>query len=801
MKVESGGVATSSGATTVLHKIKVKEEAKDCCPTLIQQGSSAPVTVTSSSSPPPRIGAIATITISNCGSELAAVAKHTAGDAFPVDLDLKSRAKAQTCDKIPPREDANGTESRGSSSPSPSSSPSSQYAQPTKSQTARANSSSSARSPESDDQGATLQIHKSESQTSEDVTGAATNDHRLDEPKSETNGTSGARCISAIFTAHSKLRRLLGTLVQFATDISPDTGGSVKALVLNLLSGSLSAEEFHSALQEATNFPLRGFVLPYLKHNLPSLQRDLSTAARTDNQTCTQYLRANESAILEAVGLTESAVELFAPPPPPTVVSSASLHHHHYASAMRPLVPSAASTPAPSVAAHLGFAAAHGLKRRASDALYYENGAAFDEGPPYAKRSANPWTSHSHHHNQQPQQHHHLAHLSHHQQQQQQQQSAHPDTAPYCWYTQPLHSSVAAAAVGHPLVPNLVQAGASYGPLTQSQSHLPPSHQPTIAHGSTPASSSASAHSGSDDEWKNIHVMLNCILGMVEKTKRALAILQKRGCTSPAAPATGASSATSSLQAPTPAQTNGAQSNGENATAADRDGTFKRLSGEIVAQTIRATEDRVAEVKRRAEEAVQEVKRAAMAEVQRAVAAAMAESRATERLRSQRYLDNLPLSQQQQQRTAQQVIRPNSFLRLAETTASSARTAGATSAAAAVTATSSSSDDVDKEPHLGNAIGSSCWNCGRAALETCGGCGIARYCGSFCQHRDWEAGGHHATCRSTSSSTEQHQQAHQERGGSTTPSPPRTGSAASDSDVTKTATSSTSSASSVRSVK
>lgn len=40
----------------------------------------------------------------------------------------------------------------------------------------------------------------------------------------------------------------------------------------------------------------------------------------------------------------------------------------------------------------------------------------------------------------------------------------------------------------------------------------------------------------------------------------------------------------------------------------------------------------------------------------------------------------------------------------------------------------------------------SCWNCSRPALETCGGCGIARYCGSFCQHRDWEAGGHHATC-------------------------------------------------------
>ena len=53
-------------------------------------------------------------------------------------------------------------------------------------------------------------------------------------------------------------------------------------------SGSMSAEEFHSALQEATNFPLRGFVLPYLKHTLPALQRDLSAAARAGNQVSTK---------------------------------------------------------------------------------------------------------------------------------------------------------------------------------------------------------------------------------------------------------------------------------------------------------------------------------------------------------------------------------------------------------------------------------------------------------------------------------------------------------------------------------
>lgn len=36
-----------------------------------------------------------------------------------------------------------------------------------------------------------------------------------------------------------------------------------------------------------------------------------------------------------------------------------------------------------------------------------------------------------------------------------------------------------------------------------------------------------------DDEWRNINTMLNCILSMVEKTKRALAILQQRGNSTP----------------------------------------------------------------------------------------------------------------------------------------------------------------------------------------------------------------------------------------------------------------------------
>lgn len=38
-----------------------------------------------------------------------------------------------------------------------------------------------------------------------------------------------------------------------------------------------------------------------------------------------------------------------------------------------------------------------------------------------------------------------------------------------------------------------------------------------------------------------------------------------------------------------------------------------------------------------------------------------------------------------------------------------------------------------------------CWNCGRKASETCGGCRQAKYCSQFCQHKNWEWI-HHKQC-------------------------------------------------------
>jgi hypothetical protein len=83
--------------------------------------------------------------------------------------------------------------------------------------------------------------------------------------------------------------------------------------------------------------------------------------------------------------------------------------------------------------------------------------------------------------------------------------------------------------------------------------------------------------------------MLNCILSMVEKTKRALAILQHRPPAPASVPEPDFLQSASWLQRRAPP---------EGAEQQD----IKKTAGEIMAQTIKATEDRVAEVRRRAGE-------------------------------------------------------------------------------------------------------------------------------------------------------------------------------------------------------
>lgn len=104
-----------------------------------------------------------------------------------------------------------------------------------------------------------------------------------------------------------------------------------------------------------------------------------------------------------------------------------------------------------------------------------------------------------------------------------------------------------------------------------------------------------------------------------------------------------------------------------------------------------------------------EVKRQAVAELQKAVSAA--ESKASELVAAER----------------------NKMERLI----SEARRQAAEEALAAIN-------------HQEDSTEQNCWNCGRKANETCSGCNVARYCGAFCQHKDWE--NHHRVCGQPSTS-------------------------------------------------
>ncbi|GIY46476.1 protein CBFA2T1 [Caerostris extrusa] len=384
-----------------------------------------------------------------------------------------------------------------------------------------------------------------------------------------------------------KLKRFLTTLQQFGADISPDTGERMHTLILGLVSSSLPIEEFHQKVQDLTNYPLRPFVIPFLKANLPLLHAELLHFARLAKQTPQQYIRQHEQLIIESGShASGEPFEIFQ-----TDVKE---------SAKRRTPP----------------------ESRSRENGYSDNSS---DGPPSAKRQ----------------------------------------------------QTLPSPTLGSRMSP----AGAP--------SHMPPSLNFRPYYGSVHRDFPDDRDM--EDEWKNIHTMLNCILGMVEKTKRALAILQHRSYSD---------------------RQDVAMWRSRHLDGTEFD--IKKRAADILPH-YKSSE----EVRRRPvpevvvggrpapllplpEEAVQEVKRQAVAELQKAVSAA--ETKASELLAAERAKMERMLSDARRQ-------------------------------AAEETMAAINHQDESTE---------SCWNCGRKANETCSGCNIARYCGAFCQHKDWE--NHHRAC-------------------------------------------------------
>ncbi|KFP90794.1 Protein CBFA2T1, partial [Apaloderma vittatum] len=431
----------------------------------------------------------------------------------------------------------------------------------------------------------------------------------------------------------SKLKRFLTTLQQFGNDISPEIGERVRTLVLGLVNSTLTIEEFHSKLQEATNFPLRPFVIPFLKANLPLLQRELLHCARLAKQNPAQYLAQHEQLLLDA------------------------------------------STTSPVDSSELLLDVNENGKRRTPDRTK-ENG--FDREPLHSEHPSkrpctiSPGQRYSPNNGL----------------------SYQPNGLPHPTPPPPQHYRLDDMAIAH-----------HYRDSYRHPNHrdLRDRNRPMGLHGTR--QEEMIDHRLTDrewaEEWKHLDHLLNCIMDMVEKTRRSLTVLRRcqeadreelnywiRRYSDAEDLKKGSNSSSSHSRQQSPV-------NPDPVTLESHREFLHRPTSGYVPE----------EIWKKAEEAVNEVKRQAMAELQKAVSEA--ERKAHDMITSERAK--------------------------MERTVAEAKRQAAEDALAVINQQEDSSE--------------SCWNCGRKASETCSGCNTARYCGSFCQHKDWEK--HHHICGQT----------------------------------------------------
>ncbi|XP_035011551.1 protein CBFA2T3 isoform X3 [Hippoglossus stenolepis] len=487
-----------------------------------------------------------------------------------------------------------------------------------------------------------------------------------------------------------KLKRFLTTLQQFGNDISPEIGERVRSLVLGLVNSTLTIEEFHSKLHEATNFPLRPFVIPFLKANLPLLQRELLHCARLAKQTPAQYLAQHEQLLLDAnasspLDSSEIMLEMNEHgkrrTPDRTKDSSErdGMHPEHLAKRPCTISPSQRFSPSTGLPAH---PPPNGLPTHPPNGLPH---------PP------NPQMG-------------------------------------------PQHYRLEDMALAH-----------QYRDAYRHNEHRDARdrHRQTAVHGAR--QEEVIDHRLTDrewaEEWKHLDNLLNCIMDMVEKTRRSLTVLRrcqeadreemnhwirrysdveemKKGGSNgqhclpppplpPPTPHHNSSSNTASGSEPLPIGTPSAvERQTGRQTEIHRDFLHRPPSGYLPEEIWRKAgttsiplSPALKHLQNKQEEAVNEVKRQAMSELQKAVSDA--ERKAHEMISAERSKMERALAEAKRQASED-----------------------------AITVINQQEDSSESQQ--------SCWNCGRKASETCSGCNTARYCGSFCQHKDWEK--HHHVC-------------------------------------------------------
>ncbi|XP_039264825.2 protein CBFA2T2-like isoform X2 [Styela clava] len=463
----------------------------------------------------------------------------------------------------------------------------------------------------------------------------------------------------------SKLKRFLTTLQQFGNDISTDIGETVHYLVYSLVTGTITIESFHDRLQDATNFPLRPFVVPFLKSTLPILQGELLRNAQAAKMTTQQYLLKHDKFLHNSPspgrqdtrtpdGLmdlkannkrphSERNVDLDKkkprlPPPPPSQISRSSPVSS--TSLGEPFGPrsSEVALRSQSHSPHRHSSIPHWLGANGDFATSsHRSSPTLGRIPPRLNPLEDPT------------------------------------------------STVAAAASSSS---NRNMFGNRRGFNNQPGAHFPgfqphrmrpypDPRNPVPLHQGIPQREPSSGRRLSEREWaeeyKSLDYTLNCIVELVEKARHSLLLLHRTHETV-------------------------IEESSRYRRYYEEGDHFKRRTGDLINET----EKRVSQVRKQAEDELIEAKRRLMAELERTVA--NSESRAHEILAAERGKLEMAITEARRQAEQEVLARLNK----------------------------------QEESH------ENCWNCGRKAQETCSGCNVARYCGSFCQHKDWE--NHHKVC-------------------------------------------------------
>ncbi|MGH0158814.1 UNVERIFIED_CONTAM: hypothetical protein FKN15_038789 [Acipenser sinensis] len=560
--------------------------------------------------------------------------------------------------------------------------------------------------------------------------------------------TCGARQLS-------KLKRFLTTLQQFGNDISPEIGESVRNLVLALVNSTVTIEEFHGRLQEATNFPLRPFVIPFLKANLPLLQRELLHCARAAKQTPAQYLSQHEHLLLSTTmasppdssellletnengkrrspdrgkenGFHERVPVAMEPPAKRICTISPAPRHSPALSVPLPLNTQHHPTPPP---------LQHYALEDVTGPHNYRDPQHLLEVRDVKERPRHPGTNGGY--REEPMDH----RLT---EREWADEWRHLDHVLNCIVdmVEKTRRSIAVLRRCQEADREEMHYWRRRSSTNGGYREEPMDHRLTEREWA--------------DEWRHLDHVLNCIVDMVEKTRRSIAVLRR--CQEADREEMHywrrRSSEHEEERKSTPSKQSSPRGGGDSVSAhryhlcADSGGAKmdtrcppkrvpsaacfftlcrltmqppqsysvggQRSSGQLTGKPAGARPDYREsqftprsgyvpdEIWRKAEEAVNEVKRQAMGEVQKAVAEA--EQKALELVTVERARMEKTLAEAKRQATkdAIQVI----------------------------------NEQEDSSE--------SCWNCGRKASETCSGCNAARYCGSFCQHKDWER--HHLIC-------------------------------------------------------